>query len=1026
MNDLEIVKEIENILEIKLEKLNEIALFNKGYTLNFDGRISGFGLFDSKIDNTKFHQIILCMKKLVNLEVLSLHKNNISNISTIKELKNITILVLSSNKVNNFSAIEKLTKLKIVKFADNKIKDISPLKELKSLTNIVLTGNQISNIYPLKGLKGLIELKLSYNQIKDISPLKELKLIKELHLYNNQIEDISILKFFNSFLDLELSENLDLSNNRIKNICPLETFEKLTSLDLTNNLINDITPMKKLSKLRSIYLGNNQIKDISALSELKSLKHLYLHNNQINDIAPLKELNNLRTLDLRHNQIINLPPWIVEKNMDMKWFSSKNQGVISFFNNPLKSPPVVIVKQGKDAVKNYFKQIENEKGKIKYLFEAKLLVIGEGGTGKTTFTCKMQNCEAEMPVDSNTTLGIDVGNWSYNIDFPKIPDLGQVKFNVNLWDFGGQEIYQGTHQMFFSDKSFYILVADTHRQNTDFSYWLNTVEQLGGDSSSLIIVLNKKYGRVQKFDESGYRGHFGKLIKETVEVDLKEDKAGIVNLQDLVKIYLKQLPGIGDPLPHSWVTIREYLLKEKGNFISFDRFKEICSYSDITDNGMIHTLCVYYNRIGAFTHYVNDPVLQERIYLNSNWLVKTVYEVLDNEIAKTKLGRLTETDIKQIWGKNELHYEVNKLTQLMHKFGLMYHIPSTTKYVVPAHLPRITPYERWEHAQDGNLLQFIYSFDKYMPQGIMSRLIVALHHHIKNHKLVWHRGVNIEANGAHAEIIESYGGSNRFEIRIAGTNKTELLAIIREHFAEVLQPFNNLNYKQLVPCICNECTDSPKPAFHEYNKLLKFKEKGVGSQCENTGENVNAQVLLRIMEYQVYKDNTTTSENEAVRVIKIFLASSAELEDDRSGFEIAIGRENKKWIKKGVFLELIIWEDFIDAMSQNHLQKEYDDAAKESDIFVMLFFTKVGKFTAEEFQVAFGQFIATDKPLVYTYFKDASLNTGKMNREDSNSLFDFQDKLKELGHYKTVYTNTESLILHFFDQLETLEADKRL
>src|SRR5262249_25807750 len=158
---------------------------------------------------------------------------------------------------------------------------------------------------------------------------------------------------------------------------------------------------------------------------------------------------------------------------------------------------------------------------------------------------------------------------------------------------------------------------------------------------------------------------------------------------------------------------------------------------------MIRTLSGYFNRIGTFTHYIDDPLLQERVYLNSNWLVKTVYEVLDNEIAKSKKGRLNEAELKKIWDKNLLQYEVNKLTQLMHNFGLMYHIPKSDNYVIPAHLSTITPYSRWAHEEKGNLLRFIYEFDKYMPQGIMSRLIVALNHHIRDHDLVWHRGVNL-------------------------------------------------------------------------------------------------------------------------------------------------------------------------------------------------------------------------------------------------------------------------------------------
>ena len=111
---------------------------------------------------------------------------------------------------------------------------------------------------------------------------------------------------------------------------------------------------------------------------------------------------------------------------------------------------------------------------------------------------------------------------------------------------------------------------------------------------------------------------------------------------------------------------------------------------------------------------------------------------------------------------------------------------------------------------------------------------------------------------------------------------------------------------------------------------------------------------------------------------KLFLASSSELEADRKEFEIFIYRKSKEWVGKGVFLELIVWEDFVDAMSKTRLQDEYNKAIRECDLFVMLFFTKVGRCTEEEFETAFKQFRqATSKPFIFTYFKDAQVTHGQ-------------------------------------------------
>jgi len=164
--------------------------------------------------------------------------------------------------------------------------------------------------------------------------------------------------------------------------------------------------------------------------------------------------------------------------------------------------------------------------------------------------------------------------------------------------------------------------------------------------------------------------------------------------------------------------------------------------------------------------------------------------------------------------------------------------------------------------------------------------------------------------------------------------------------------------------------------------------------------------------------STTLERKGGQKEIKIFLASSEELKSERDQFEIFIHRENQILYKEGVFLKLIVWENFIDAMSRTRLQDEYNRAIKHSDIFVSLFFTKVGAYTLEEFETAFSEFKKTGTPKVYTYFKDAEISTSSLNRKDANSVFDFKDKLRALGHFYAVFKSIEDLQLQFKRQLE--------
>ena len=157
---------------------------------------------------------------------------------------------------------------------------------------------------------------------------------------------------------------------------------------------------------------------------------------------------------------------------------------------------------------------------------------------------------------------------------------------------------------------------------------------------------------------------------------------------------------------------------------------------------------------------------------------------------------------------------------------------------------------------------------------------------------------------------------------------------------------------------------------------------------------------------------------------RIFLASSNELKEDRVAFELMLGQLNQEWVPRGTFFHLSVWENFLDAMSKDGLQKEYNRAITDCDIFVLLFFTKVGAYTAEEFESAFGAFSNAKKPLIYTYFKDAVVLTGDID-DSILSLLEFKKRLSKLNHYYTRYRSSEELKWLFSRQLDKLFGDSQ-
>lgn len=151
--------------------------------------------------------------------------------------------------------------------------------------------------------------------------------------------------------------------------------------------------------------------------------------------------------------------------------------------------------------------------------------------------------------------------------------------------------------------------------------------------------------------------------------------------------------------------------------------------------------------------------------------------------------------------------------------------------------------------------------------------------------------------------------------------------------------------------------------------------------------------------------------------IKIFLASSKELQPEREHFEQEIYRKCKAWFDRGIFLHLDMWEDLSARMSLAGSQSEYNQYVKAADLFVLLVHSKVGMYTAEEFDTAFGQFQSTKKPFIFTYFKTPDGVTVDA------SLAEFHQKLKELNHFYSPFKDENDLWVQFNKELDRLETN---
>ena len=359
--------------------------------------------------------------------------------------------------------------------------------------------------------------------------------------------------------------------------------------------------------------------------------------------------------------------------------------------------------------------------------------------------------------------------------------------------------------------------------------------------------------------------------------------------------------------------------------------------------------------------------------------------------------------------------------ELMKNFQLVYEIDQTGNLVAPQMLPQETPDYDWDA---NNNLRMQYRYDKFMPKGIFSQFAVKMNRYIANSKWIWRNGVILEREGTQGKIIENLF-DRRIYIRFTGPNITEFRAIITDTLDEISNSYHKLQYEKMIPCNCSLCSENEEPHFFRYSALQNRLQKAIKEtiECEISAEDVFMLPLLEGLDvgqikskYDEMGKRGEWEKEPQLKTVKIFLASSSELSEHRKEFEIFIRRKNDEYGKKGIYLKLTLWEDFLDAMSQTSLQDEYNKAVVDSDVFVGLFHTKVGKYTEEEFQKALETFQENGRPLVYTYFNNTAVNMNDIT-QDVLSLLNFKERLNEQGHFPTNYTDIHDLKNQFSEQM---------
>jgi len=797
------------------------------------------------------HELPREIGQLRNLSRLCLSSNHLNRLPReIACLKNLRMLDLSCNQLSEFpKEILQLKNLSRLYLSFNKLMELPrEIAQIRNLSILYLSSNHLRQLPKELGqLRELSILDLSSNQLTELpEEFAQLRSLSELNLGGNRLT-----KLPGEFSRLGNLSELNLSSNQLLEL-PKEfsQLRKLGALYLDANQIREIPgEFVQLENLAELNLSSNQLRELpSELGRLRNLSRLYLSFNQLDELPPgMGALTNLNILDLSSNRLRMLPKEISQLGgltvlyLDSNELSTLPREIarlrqlihLDLNKNPLTFPPPEIASQGVMAIREYLEK-SGKGGQT--LYEGKILIVGQGGVGKSCLIKRLT--ENEYADDLTSTEGIDIHTWNVSA-----PDSEKTQMTLNIWDFGGQEIYHATHQFFLTQRSLYILVWDA-RQEEEYGridYWLNSIETFA-DDSPILIVMNKADERNKDMNLKELKQRCPQIIA-SAKTSAKEG-TGIKSLRSFVRKQAWQLPLMGTFWPSSWLAVRKAMKATPKYHIPYKRYLKVCKKLGIDENEA-GTLSRYLHDLGLVLHFQDDPLLKDTIILKPEWGTDAVYKVLDAKPVRERNGILYHSDLPKIW-KNRKLYPKDKyatILRLMANFELAFPFGDGDRYIVAEFLPLLETAYTWA-PKDFNQFEYHYEF---LPAGVITRLIVRLHEFLMEQdekKLCWREGAYFRRGNSQAMVkMRTY--EKIVTIQVDGPEKRDFLALIRSHFTAIHKNVKKVRAKEKVPCTCRP---GCKYRF-DFSFLLKCEEKGMKNViCEESADYISVGNLLNSIE----------------------------------------------------------------------------------------------------------------------------------------------------------------------------------
>jgi internalin A len=669
------------------------------------------------------------------------------------------------------------------------------LPHLCRLKSFWLREIKLSNLAPLRDLTELRTLDCYGTQVTSLEPLRELHSLQYLNCSSTPVANLDPLR------GLHALQNLDSSGTRVANLEPLRGLHALQCLNCSGTPVANLDPLSGLNALQSLICVGTQVADLEPLSGLNALQNLNCSFTKVTEISEsLFSCPSLQKLVIYKTCITDIPAEVLSKSHDDNCLQSLRAHLLDL-----------------------------EAGEER-LSDVKILVLGNGRIGKTQICRQLRGEEFEEDADSTHGIVVTTASLPLPRDGRRDPAWPK-EARLHLWDFGGQDLYHGTHALFMSTRAVFLIVWTTRSENDEgythnnttshnfmLPYWLESIRHSGGKASPMVVVQNwcdeardktvippaesrmleafpywQTVHYSAKFNQG--RGALDDALAQAIA--WLWENTGVARIgkgRMNVKWELERLRDQDAELPPE---------QRKHRTLSKADFQSLCDKAGgVSDSNLLldylHESGIVFYRKGLFG---------DQIVLDQAWALDAVYTVFHREKCYRHLvdskGRFKRTLLDAlVWGKYSSEEQELFLSFMqscgicfVHREGCEKH-GTETEYIAPDLLPSRDTMSaeidaRWAHLESGERVNFGLQF---LPPSVMRGILSQIGNNAGFSAVYWKYGVCLyeTTTRSHALIEQhvdptphTYGG--RITVETRGGQAADLLARFEQSISRVIR-----------------------------------------------------------------------------------------------------------------------------------------------------------------------------------------------------------------------------------------------